>query len=140
MTMMRTPDEVSMLQKIWVILLDEGVLIDDTAEWSYYASAFDGKYMYDYDLREKDKVQVLKGVKNVGVDWDRTDAPEFYEYSGFVDTFSDSSRHAVWDGRIVLKDGSVYRFAVIDEDTIGTYVHQFRTYAHVADRARTLFG
>ena len=48
----------------------------------------------------------LKAIKEVGVDWERTAAPESMEHSEFTDTFHDPATKEYLSGDLFLKDGS----------------------------------
>lgn len=48
----------------------------------------------------------ISAIKEIGVDWEKTKAPEIEDHSMFAGTFCDPSQRQLLEGTLVLKDGT----------------------------------
>jgi hypothetical protein len=91
-------------------MIQEGKLTN--GKWSYYGGSWDDGFNYDWRKAEAAAKKFRDKVKEVGVDWDKTDMPESDTNSAFTDTFHDSEKVETLLGTVWLKDGSKYMVGV----------------------------
>lgn len=109
------------LKFVWAYMLEQGR--ETTGEWNYYGGRWDygaakvqpawiakqypGKFV-EKEWREADEShkELLELIKQVGIDWDKTQPPESSQQSEFNGTFNESSHIEALLGKLVLKDGS----------------------------------
>jgi hypothetical protein len=89
-------------------------------------------------IKERHKLFVSK-IKEVGVDWIKTQAPINDTHSVFVDTFHDATQAEHLEGVLILKDGTE-QFWVADKIEV-TSVFDMMAMASIApDQFQELFG
>jgi len=96
-------------QFAWLYLIENGVA---GCRPSYYGGhELSDKRMSsvyrDFDCTSLEAIKqiYLKELKEIGVDWDKTDAPDSNMVSQFAGTFSEADKNEMLSGKIVLKNG-----------------------------------
>lgn len=95
---------------VWAYIIKEGKLTN--GQWSFYGGRFDDDFNYDWQKAEAAAQKFRERVRDVGVDWDKTQMPDSDTHSAFTDTFHDAERIETLLGTVWLKDGSKYTVGV----------------------------
>lgn len=129
-------DNIDTKKFVWAYLLERGH--ETTGEWSYYGSGWESvpgrKWNYDYHA------ELLQKVKNIGVDWKKTEEPESSLQTCFDGTFVDASECEALIGTLVLLDGSNYIVGCTDEDNMGSYINNLMKLMRDKNRVADIFG
>jgi len=124
----RTLQEIQLLKEIWALMIENGRILLPEHKWSYYGGGYsveipDGKHHYkiatpyDIVLLKKPFQDKIDNLKEIGVDWEKTNPPELDWHSEFVGTGDEPNRKSVWEGKLILKDGFEINFYLLDSDT-----------------------
>lgn len=137
-----TEDELTVMKQIWALMIHQGRPIDPDADWSIYCGDFDDYWHYVnkglFALQDaKDKF--VKQVKEVGVDFHRTDVPVYECQSEFTDSNSPSKDVHVWTGILQLKDGTQIFVSARDID-LQPLVSRLTTNHEQVDLVKLYFG
>lgn len=96
-------------QFAWLYLIENGTA---GVEHSYYGGytlvdqRMDGIFKrFDHRSYEAVKQIYLKELKEIGVDWDKTSAPESNMVSQFAGTFSEADENEYLSGTLILNNG-----------------------------------
>ncbi len=83
----------------WAYLLREGCVYN---KWEFYGGR--------YDEMPRKTAECLKGIGEVGIDWNKTEGPRDNMESEFQDTFSDPVYVKTMTGILVLRDGRKFKW------------------------------
>lgn len=108
----------------WAYLLLHGKLTD--GKFEYYGSNWNDLY-HDYDEQRLQMSKVREKVKEIGIDWVKTEIPEVHYEDGFAGTFNSNDRCLATLGKLVLLNGKTFLIGSSDEDA-----------AHLAETARNI--
>lgn len=109
---------------------------DDTPWYARKRAVSLSAYGKDFDARQ---TNALKIVKEVGVDWNKTQAPRSDMVSQFTDTFHDPDEKEFLEGTLVLKNGKKQFWC--GEALQVTNVFDMMAAVHEApDRFKEVFG
>ena len=126
------------LKIVWAYMLQNGKLTD--GRWSYYGGEWEG-ITSDWKTTQKKTKEFLEKVKNVGVDWSKTNHPESNMNSVFTDTFHDAETVETLLGTIFLKDGSEFMVGVSNRDVrFGEYIKLVKRMIEDTQRVKDIFG
>ena len=124
------------LKTVWAYMLENGR--ETNGKWSYYAGGYENARLekWDYDYH----ADLLKLVKEIGVDWEKTLEPTSNIERAFTDTFHDSAECETLLGTLVLKDGREFLIGCHDEDGMGSYISNYMRYVKDKARVSSIFG
>jgi len=125
----RTPEDIQLLKEVWVLMLELGSVVHKDASHNYYGGGFhfsdalfyvspeykDGssdhwQRLSKFKKRMKEEVEADKNLLAAKiVDWGKTSIPEYMCVSEFAGTGSPSDQVEIWDGKLVMTDGSWVR-------------------------------
>lgn len=95
---------------VWAYMIQEGRLTN--GNWSYYGGNWDDGFNYDWRKAEAASEKFRSKVKEMGVDWEKTQMPQSDTNSAFTDSFHDSEKVETLLGTVWLNDGSKYMVGV----------------------------
>lgn len=107
---------------VWAYIIEQGEITDGT--WCYYGGRWNPEdFNASHEKRVKQKKELLKKVKTIGVNWDLMEHPVSSNESIFQGTDSSSTNTGTLLGTLVLKDGSIYLLGVSGYgERIGSYM------------------
>lgn len=124
---------------VWAYMLEQGMVT--TGEWNYYGGRWEGNWPYEPRDEDPEMIALRKAVKEVGVDWEKTEAPKSDWNSEFQGTDCESSSVETLIGRLFLKDGTEYLIGVGDADQrFGAYLEFIGKMAKDKQRVQDIFG
>jgi len=96
-------------QFAWLYLIENGIA---AVEHSYYGGyelvdkRMTGIFKrFDHNSEIEVKQIYLKEIKEIGVDWNKTSAPESDMVAQFAGTFSEADENEYLSGKLILNDG-----------------------------------
>lgn len=97
--------ELEIKQVCWAYLIEHGN--PTTGRWSYYGGSWDhvdSHKAYNCKIQKSDRDELIKQVREIGVNWSETSMPEFDLRSEFVGTDSPSQDTRTMLGTLVLNN------------------------------------
>lgn len=117
---MRAHAELILLREIWFHILKNGRVMDPDTEWNHYGAEFEDYFdKKQYKINSAATVKLLQQIKVIGVDWQKTEVPEYECRSEFTDSFHPPKDVDTWSGTLYLNDGSSYFVAALRIDVSG---------------------
>lgn len=126
---------------VWAYMIEQGRVTD--GKWNYYAGDWQDAYQNNYDFvaRAKTMDAVRKKVKEIGIDWKKTQTPTSSMESSFEGTDNDSSSVESLIGILVLKDGSEYMIGMGNSDVrFSVYIDTMKTLMQDKQRVKDILG
>lgn len=126
---------------VWAYMIERGRVT--TGKWNYYAGDFDDAYQNNHDFIARARVMddVRKKVKEIGIDWKKTQTPESSMESSFDGTDHDSDHVETLLGDLVLKDGSKYLIGMGNSELrFSSYIETLKTLMQDKQRVKDILG
>lgn len=110
-------------------------------EWHYYGSCWYPADGYDWRARDANMNKLRADIKEIGVDWEKTETPRSTDEVGFNDTESPANEVETLIGNLVLKDGRQYLIGVNNAShRFTSYVRELAELAEDRQRVKDILG
>lgn len=96
------------MKQIWAVILEFGEIKPPESTWSEYSISYSYSSYEKEVEKEEEMIELLylkSKIKAIGVDWEKTDVPDYTAKAKFVDTDSPSENLDIFEGELILSDG-----------------------------------
>lgn len=104
------------LKFVWAYLLTYGIITN--GKWCFYGGRWehvDNRYL-SWEESAKQREELLLKVKEIGIDWNKTEVPRTFEESAFRDSFSPAKEKLATLGTLYLKNGEKFLIGSDDDE------------------------